>query len=363
MKPHLIQILSYAATNASWTFIPIFAKELGFSDTSIGIAVALYALTIFLSSYLFGRASDKRGIKVYFLKMGLLASSISFFLQIFIQNELSLLFIRSIVGFCAGIFPPILLAYGHDSKKDLGKFTSFGSLGWFLGGAIGGFIGIYLSLNGVFIFSSLAFFISFLITYRLDSIRTDPLHIPLFPKKIIKKNLGVYLPFFLRQLGGALIWTFWPIYIQSLGADLFWVGMISAINSLFQFIIMYTITDKLNSHFMLRTGLILSSITFFLYSMASNFWEILPVQILLSFSWSFLYVGSIKYVTKRNIEKATVVGLIDSTKSLSTVVAPFLSILLVALGDYRTTMVVGSAFAFIGFISFNVIEYMISSKH
>ena len=72
MRPNLIQFLSLAATNVSWVYIPILAKGLGLSDTYIGIVVALYAFALFLSSYLFGRASDKLGNRIFFLRIGLL---------------------------------------------------------------------------------------------------------------------------------------------------------------------------------------------------------------------------------------------------------------------------------------------------
>ncbi len=363
MRSSLIQLLSFAAANASWTFIPLLAKELGLSDTYIGLVVASYAFALFFSSYLFGRASDKRGTRILFLRIGLIASSIAFFLQIFITNEVSLLMIRAISGFCIGIFPAALVAYVYESKKNLGKFSAFGSLGWFLGATLAGIIAMYFSIKGVFIFSSLSFFISFLMSYGLNSTKNKPLHIPLFPTKIIKKNLSVYSAMFIRHLGASMIWTFWPLYLQSLGANFFWIGVIGSINSLLQFLIMYTLTDRLKPHFLIRYGLILSAVTFLLYTRATIYWHILPVQMFLGVSWSFLYVGSLRYLTEKNVEKATVSAMLDSTKSLSSIIGPFLSIIIVSLGDYRTTMYIGSVFAIASFIIFNLLESKISLKN
>lgn len=320
------------------------------------MVVALYAFALFLSSYLFGRASDKRGSRIFFLRIGLITSAIAFFLQVFINNDITLLMIRTFSGFCAGIFPAALIAYAHESKMEMGKFSAFGSFGWFLGLSLGGVIALYFTINGIFIFSSLLFFISFLITLGMDSVKYKPLHIPLFPVKLIKKNLSVYTAMFIRHTGGFIIWPFLPLYFQLLGADLFWVGIVSAINSLTQFFIMFTITDKLNPHFLIRYGLIFSGITFFLYTIASNFWQVIPVQVLLGLSWSFFYVGSLRYLVERNVEKATVSGMLGSTSNLSSIVGPLISIILVSFGDYRLTMYVGAIFAFIGFIIFNLLE-------
>jgi MFS family permease len=137
MKPNLVRFFTFAAMVASWAYLPIFASDLGISDTEIGFIVAFYSLASFLSSFVFGRASDKYGRKL-FLLVGLVLSAIVFFLQVFAQGFLTLLIIRVSVGFCLGIYPASLIAYVHENKKDLSKFSSFGSLGWAFGSFISG---------------------------------------------------------------------------------------------------------------------------------------------------------------------------------------------------------------------------------
>ena len=67
MKPNLIRFLTFAAMMASWTYISIFARDLGMSDTEIGFIVASYSLALFLSSFVFGRASNEYGRKSFLL--------------------------------------------------------------------------------------------------------------------------------------------------------------------------------------------------------------------------------------------------------------------------------------------------------
>lgn len=356
MKPNFIRFFTFAAIMVSWTYIPILARELGISDTNIGIIVGLYSIALFFSSYIFGWTSDRKGKKI-FIVIGLLASTIAFFIQIFASDYLSLLLIRTLVGFCIGIYPSALVAYVYKTKEKMGKFASFGSLGWFVGLVLSGFVALYLSIKGVFILSSLLCLIAFLIALTLNEKKHRPLNIPFFPIKIIKKNVSVYFPFLIRHIGAHMIWTFWSLYLQDLGADLFWVAIIQSVNSIIQFLVMYTITDKIDSEIMFKAGIFLSGITFFTFTLASNHWEIIPTQVLLGISWALMYVGTLRYVTDRNVEKATVSGMLDSVLSLSSIIGPFLAAVIIPFGDYRTIMYIASALAFVSFVVFHVLKH------
>ncbi len=150
-----------------------------------------------------------------------------------------------------------------------------------------------------------------------------------------------------------MIWTFWPLFLQSLGADFFWVGVIPAITSITQFIFMYTLGGRIKYVTSVGAGLILSSVTFFSFTLATDYLQIIPTQFLLGVSWALMYVGGLRYLMHRNIEKATVSGLFDSVLSLSSIIGPFMATFVIIFGDYRTTMYLASILAFISFVSFN----------
>ena len=352
MKSSLIRFFTFATAMVSFAYLPIFARDLGISDVNIGIIVAFYSSALFFSSYIFGRTSDKYGRKLFIL-VGLIAAIISFFLQIFANDFTTLLLVRTLVGFCIGIYPSALVAYVYERKENLNRFASFGSLGWFFGLLISGIVAMYFTINGVFILSSLFSLISFLVALFLESKKHKPISVPFFPIKIIKKNRCVYSCFFLRHTGAAMIWTFWPLYLLELGADLFWVGIIQAINSIVQFFVMYIVTEKFKSIKLVRYGILLSIIAFFSFTLARNFWEIIPTQFLLGISWGFLYVGVLRNLTDKNVEKATVSGILDSVINFATVIGPFLATLVISFGDYRTTMYVASFLSLASFLIFN----------
>lgn len=346
MKANAIQFLTYSATSSSMIFIPVLASELGASDFEIGIIGSVYGLAMFLSFYIFGRASDIYGKKI-FLLIGLSACIISFPLQTFAFSPFTLCAVRGVVGFSLGIYPAALVAYVYESKKRLGRFTGFGSLGWAIGNFAAGIVAVYWK---IFMLGSLFFMIAFVIALKMDMQKTG-LKVPLFPAKIIKRNLSVYLSFFLRHFGAQAIWIIFPLYIMSLGAPKLWVGIIYFINTFTQFVVMQKI-DRFGSTNLVMTGLIFSVFTFFSFTLAPNFYYLIPTQIMLGFSWSCLYVGSLKSVMERNIEKATSAGLLNSTMSLSVILGPVSGGLLSQYYGYRSTMYFGMVLTIIGLIYF-----------
>ncbi len=346
MKTSVTQFLTHSAISSSMIFIPVLARELGASDFEIGIIGGVYGFTMFFSYYVFGRMSDIHGRKM-FLLIGLFACAVSFPLQALAFSPLTLCMARSVVGFSLGIYPAALVSHVYESKKRLGRFTGFGSLGLAFGNFIAGIIAVYWE---IFMLGSLFFFIAFLITLKMDMPKTR-LKVSFFPASIIKKNLSVYLSFFLRHTGAQAIWIIFPLYMVSLGASKFWVGTLYFINTFTQFLVMQKI-DRFKSPSLVITGLILSAFTFLSFTLTPNFYWLIPTQILLGFSWSCLYVGSLKFVMEKNIEKATSSGLLNSTLSLSAIIGPIMGGLLSLCYGYKSTMYFGIVLTIIGLIYF-----------
>lgn len=351
MDSSIIQLLNYASLMMGLVVIPLLASELGATYLEIGLIVAAYGFTIFLSSYIFGRASDIHGRRVI-LVLGLLAASLAFFLQIFADSVFSLMMFRALLGFCAGIYPPALIAYVYEQKKSLGTFSAYGSLGW----AIGSFLtGIVASYNGVFLIGSLFFFVAFIISLRMPEGDFKRVEIPLFPTKLLKENASIYLPFLLRHIGAFAIWAIFPLYLTSLGADKFWIGTIYALNALTQFFIMRKL-DRFDGNRLFRWGLFLSAVTFLTFALAQDHFQMLPTQIILAFSWSFAYVGALLALTKKNIERATSVGILRSLIGLSGIFGPLLGGLISQLYGLRETMYFAAALTLIGFLLNRVLQ-------
>jgi len=358
MQANVIQFLSSLALSASLLFIPNLARDLGANSTQIGIIVAAYAAATFAASYMFGRLSDVHGRKL-FITMGLGVCTVTFFLQAladpyFVAPVLAdpwlLALVRGLAGFSLGIFPAALTVYVYDSAGAVGKFSSLGALGWAVGTFVAGLIAFYY---GIFILSSACYLLAFLISFTMKSAEGPRLRVPFFPKDLLKRNWRVYVPFLLRHTGANCIWVIYPLFIVSLGGDKFWIGVIYTVNTATQFVVMRFL-DRFEEKALLNAGLLLAVATFLSFTVAQSFQHLLPMQILLACSWSSMYVGSLIYLMKNNVEKATSTGLLSSVINISQVFGSLMGGVISQFFDYKATMYVAAALTTAGFGLFRI---------
>ncbi|MDD1743609.1 MAG: MFS transporter [Methanomassiliicoccales archaeon] len=348
MKASNIQMLSSAGLSASALLIPNIARgQFGSSNWEIGLVVAGYSATAFMSSYVFGRFSDVHG-RAFVLKLGIFLTAIATLLQIFASDTYSLMLIRLIVGLCSGIYPAALLAYVYDKDKKVGRFSSYGSLGFGFGVFAAGVIGIYW---GIFLFSSIVLFISYALALYLPFEEEEHHKVPFFPIAIIKRNASIYLSIMFRHTGATMIWVIYPIFLADLGADPLFIGAIYAINAFGQFVFMQ-FCDRYAGFLLIIVGFVMSILTFPSYTLATVYYEIIPAQIMIALAWSTLYVGSIKYVMERNDEKGTAAGLLQSALAISAIIGSVMGGIVAQLYGYHGCMYVATFIAIIGLIIF-----------
>lgn len=325
MKAQAIQFLSNAGLFGPAVIVPIILQdELGASKDLIGVIAGGFAGAAFVSSYIFGRASDIYG-KRMLLTLGLLLSGFATLTQVLslvVGGLPFFAFTRMLIGFCSGIFPAALLAYAYETKSGkMGRFSAFGALGWAVGNLGVGMFG--LMYQQAYTVCALIIFASFAVALKLPFAQETKMSVPFFPKDLIKKNAPVYTSMLIRHTGANMIWVTYPLFLQSIGANNEWIGIIYFVNSFGQFFFMIFL-DRFDPSVLVAVGLGSSALTFFTFTLAGSYWEIIPSQILLAAAWSCLYVGSLRYVMDRNKEKATVSGLLSSTMSISGIIGPVL---------------------------------------
>lgn len=333
MIPSGINFFINGADNLGRIFIPNIVKELGGSNFQVGLAVSVYPAMSFLSYYLFGRAADVYGRRTI-LRAGLFFSALAFLLQVSADDYWTLFTARALAGFCYGIAPAALIAYAYEKKKKIGVFSSYGALGWAAGSVAAGLLTSY---DSIFMLSSLMLFAAFLASSRIPKASEARVHVPSIPLDLIRKNAGVYVPYFFRHLGANVTWTILPLYFVSIGASHLWIGLLYAINTGTQFLVMRRI-DSIDNEKLIKWGLALSTIAFVCYSAATDYRQTIPIQIIVGFSWAFLYVGSLKSLLTRNLERATASGLLNSTIMLSGIIGPLLAGVITSFESYRVAM-------------------------
>ncbi len=352
-KLYLMQIISYTAIMLSISYTPRIAAQLGATFFQVALVFSLYNLTYFLSSMTFGRLADIHGRRRFIL-VGFVIASILFLLQYFYRDYYTLLLFRIMAGFAAGIFPAAIVSMAHDLRLKMGKLSAFGALGWAIGSYLAGLISLFFPLKATYIFSSLIFILGLLVTRGLPDTGVRIEKIPLFPADVFRRNWSIYVPYILRHSSATMIWAYWPIFIKSIGGNSFWQAATMGINSTVQFFLMYFYTDVRKSTHLIFLGLILSSLTFLSYGFAASIWMILPIQVMLAASWSFLYVGSLRYLTDNNREKATATGLLNSSIGISAFLGPLIGgALMHFLPTFRALMLLSFFLSSLGVILFS----------
>lgn len=343
----LANFLATTAGTIAGTFIPLYAQQLQADDAGIGLLAAASSIAVVIANLICGRAADRYGTRA-FIVFGLLASAISTALQFFAYDFGSLVVLRVLNGLTLGIYPAALISHVQASKERLGRFSAFGSLGWTVGSLLSGTVATYFTIKGTFIAASLLFFLAYLLTARFEVRPPDPQDrssVSLW--EVFRRQRSTFLSVFIRHTGAHMVWAYWPLFLTQLDADYFWIGVISAINSGVQFVVMYFMTDHGWSSGLLRAGLLLSSITFVTFALAPNFWWILPTQILLGISWALIYVGGLRAATEGHRDSAAASAIFTSILNLSMVIGPLLGAALVSVGGYYA-VIYGGALSSLG---------------
>lgn len=354
-KVYSIQLLSKAAMMASWLFIPVIANEFEIPYFGIGLIGVAYGFSMLLSYYAFGRLSDMLGKRKAFVVLGFLVSSVAYASQMIMHDFITMLFIQGFVGFSIGIPSSPLVAYVSGFKRykrEVGRMSGFGSLGWGIGSVAAGLLGDY---KLIFIMSALLSIAGIFISLGLGERDVEAIRVPIFPKELIKKNYPVYLAYFMRNLGAWGVWILFPLFLVGTGANEFWIGIIYAVNELAQFPFMEfvgRISEKFDERWIIRVGLMLSAAAFASFTFTSWYAEVIPVQLVIAMSWSCLYVGSLIYLLERNAEKATSTGVLGSVISGSRAIGPFFGGAIGQIMGIGPSMYIAAAFALAGlFIS------------
>ncbi|MCX7994359.1 MAG: MFS transporter [candidate division WOR-3 bacterium] len=332
-------------------FIPLIARQYTENLFLISLILVLYNTMLFFSSLIFGRLGDMYGRKKMIM-WGFLVSGVILFLHNFIHNIESIFLFRGLAGLGIGMIPGsiVALAWGNS----LGWFSGFGSLGYTLGNFLPGILkNNFLIFTTAALFCFAGFFLSFFVRETGKKI-----NVPSFPYHIIRKNLGIYIPFFIRHSAAQAIWAIFPIYLTQLGANKFDISLLYAINPFAQFIFMILL-EKQDPERLILTGIICSALTFLGYGVAPNWHVIIIFQVLLGLSWATLYLGSIKYLLKNNLEQATASGFLNSVIGLSGITGPLLGGIIALLG----IRVLLFASALLSFLAFFIKRRMIENSN
>lgn len=339
----LVNFLLSFATQGSIIFIPLLGADLGATDFQIGLVGAVYG-TAFLSSSLYsGWMSDRQG-RLPFVRWGLLISSAAFATQLLADSVPILMLARGIVGLSLGIATAAIIAYAFEAGADMGKYSSYGSLGWIFGAAAGALVA---DIQLLFWLSFISCLLGFLISLAFPQKQPYDFTRPPNLWQVLRRDYRVYLSVFLRHLGATAVWIILPLYLASLGFDKFWIGILWVINFSVQFLVMRVLAGfpeyKIFFYGQLLSVLVFSAMAFF-----TGRTHLIIIMALLGVAWSCLYVGALLIVLRSGEEKGTAGGIFQATLNLCSALGPFFGGIIAQGMGYRGVLYFAAALGVMG---------------
>ncbi|RMG27191.1 MAG: MFS transporter [Methanobacteriota archaeon] len=324
--------LANSGSAVLFSFLVLYLKEVGLSEFQIAMLSLSYSISMICSNALFGRLTDSIGPRP-FLVLGLFLSAITSYIYVMADGFNSFFLMRMIHGIALGMYPASITAVASGRGTKLGSLSSFGSLGWATGSIIAGFVAQYTGLQNLFLLSFSMFFVSFLLSVVFKSGASAVVEKKEDKKKFgkaLRANWKIYLMASIRHGTANSIWIYWALFLtQDIGLSTSQVGWIQLTNTLTQFFVMGKVGDRFNPLAMFIAGNFLSAMTFFSFTLASNFWQMLLTQMMLGVSWAFLYVGGLRLVEESGKTfdgVGTSTGLYNSSFSVAQAIGPILAI-------------------------------------
>lgn len=328
---------------SSFIFVPLLGSELGASDLEVGVIGSVYGLAFLISSLISGWKSDHLG-RLVFVRWGLLISSIAFAAQLLAHSVPALIIARGAVGLALGIAVAAMITYAFECGANMGKYSSYGSLGWIFGAAASALVGkieILFWLSGLFCLA--AFFISLGFRHAPSYKFQRPPNL----LSVVRRDYRVYLAVFLRHLGASAVWVIFPLYLVSIGLDNFWIGTLWGINYGMQFLVMRQL-ERFSEFKTFFWGQVLSIVVFTSYAFLTSKPALVVSQVILGVAWSCLYVGALLIVLRGGKEKGTAGGIFQSTLNLCNAVGPIVGGLIAELWGYRGVMLFAAGLCVVG---------------
>jgi len=353
MKAPAIALLAAAGGASSLVFVPNLAVAVGATEGQVGVIFAVHSLLAFLASFAFGRIADVRGRRRV-LQFGLGLSVAAAVTQVFAFDPWTIGLSRAFLGLAVGVYPGALVAFAYEAEHKMGRFAMYGSLGWAAGNFLAGVLAFAYPGQFALVFagSSALFCAAWLVAMSLKVLPERLVDVPRFPLAVIRRNLPIYVTMLVRHTGANMVWVIFPLFLERVrGFTLFDVGLLLAVNPLIQAAVMFQL-DPYPGKRLVPIGIVLSAVTFLLFTLATDFFSMLLTQVVLGTAWATLWVGSLKMVTERNEERATATGLLASTTTLASILGPLAGGFIALTYGYFAAMYAAAAMSALALVTY-----------
>ncbi len=228
-----------------YAYIPTFSpyiESLGASHKMIGLILGSYGFTQMLIRIPLGIYSDRLNKRKIFVVLGVLLSIISSCGMWFSETPLLLLFFRALAGVSAATWVSFTVLFSsyfnqEDTAKAIGIINASNKSGQVLGMLLGGVIAQYLGQQFPFLLAAIGGLLGLFLSINIDE-KKDLNHKSIQLSEIIElaKNKGLmtvsFLAVLIMMITQSTIYGFIPVAAKNLGAGNFHLGLLTTITTI-----------------------------------------------------------------------------------------------------------------------------------
>jgi PPP family 3-phenylpropionic acid transporter len=270
------------------TFMPVYLKNIGLSQTSIATLLSLGPLIAILAQPVWGTVSDRSETKNKVLQLLTLGSAISVLLFPLSNQYLYLLLIICLTTFFQSSINPlsdaITLEHLAKTRWNFGPIRLAGTIGFAMMSVVFGMIA-KRNINSIFIVYTIVMLITLLICTLLPKIKGHQNNRNKVSIFVLLKNRKLMLFMtlnFIIQITLGYYYSFFPIYFNQLGADnglLGWSMLVSAMSELPFLLYGHKFIQKFGIPVILVGAAFFAGIRWLLLFFVHNPYLVLPIQL------------------------------------------------------------------------------------
>jgi MFS transporter, PPP family, 3-phenylpropionic acid transporter len=281
--------VSYMGNAVYGTFMPVYLKNIGLSQTSIATLLSFGPLIAVLAQPLWGSIGDRAKSKNSVLQILSLGSAVSILLLPFSHQYFYLLLIVCLITFFQTSINPlsdaITLEHLARTKWNFGPIRLAGTIGFALMSVAFGIVAKE-NINSIYIVYSLVMLLTLVICTLLPKIKGHQSNTNKVSLLVLLKNSKLMLFVllnFIVQITLGYYYAFFPIYFNQLGADnglLGWSMLFASLSELPFLLFGHKIIERFSIPVVLVGTAFFAGLRWLLLYFVHNPYLVLPIQLL-----------------------------------------------------------------------------------
>ena len=322
-------------------FLPLYAQQFSASGAVVGALFGAHSAARTFLLPLIGRSSDRYGRKTFLLG-GLLFYTLTSIAYLLANSLSVLLLVMALQGIATAMVQPVALAYVADltPKGKEGAYAGYANTAFMAGVAggpiLGGVIKDLYSMHASFVTLGVLSFLSFLLLWLFlpesqpHRAATQTSAAPWRTILSSRPIIGVSFFRVVYALASTIIWVFVPLLAAHvLPLSTTQVGVLISLNVLVSTLLQPPcgrLADRMNKSTLIVIGGTLSAFALIGFPLASDFWHLLILNILVGVGFGVAYPSHIALAMEHapGASMGAVMSVLLTVHSLTMTIAPLI---------------------------------------